>query len=76
MCPIKSIEKADRSIESKQTYICEQDSTATTLTCLSSYQLKACSDILSSALNERLQPSPGPAVITSSESPHAGVLHA
>ena len=41
----------------------------------SSYQLKACSDILSSALNGRPQPSPGPAIIASSESPHAGVLH-
>ena len=41
----------------------------------SSHQLKACSDIVSSAWNELPQPSPGAAVITSSESPHAGVLH-
>ena len=40
-----------------------------------SCQLKACSDILSSALDGRPQPSPGPAVLSSSESPHAGVLH-
>ena len=34
-----------------------------------------CSDILSSALNERPQPSPSPAIITSSESLLAEVLH-
>ena len=39
----------------------------------SGYQLKAYSDILSSALNERPQPSPGPAIIKSSESPLAEV---
>ena len=41
----------------------------------SSYLLEACSDILSSALNERPQASPGPAIITSAESPQAKVLH-
>ena len=41
----------------------------------SSYQLKAYSDILSSALNERPQPSLGPAISRSSESPLAEVLN-
>ena len=34
------------------------------------------SDILSSALNENPQPSPGPAFFASLESPPAGILHA
>ena len=41
----------------------------------SSYELKAYSDILSSALNKRPQPSPGPAILTISESPLVEVLN-
>ena len=41
----------------------------------SSYQFKTCWEIPSSALNGRPQPSPGPAVIISSKSYQAGVLH-
>ena len=64
-----TVEKADRSTEVNKHRFVNYSAHP------SSYQFKTCSDILSSALNERPQPSPSRAIITSSESPLADVLH-
>ena len=66
-----TVEKADRSTELNKHRFVNKSYNAHP----SSYLLEACSYTLSSALNERPQPSLSPAIITSSESPHAGVLH-
>ena len=62
-----TVEKTDRSIEVNKHRFVNYSAHP------SGYQLKAYSDILSSALNERPQPSPGPAISKSSESPLAEV---
>ena len=68
-----TVKKADRSTEvNKDRFVNKTQELQRSPVKLS---LNVCSDILSSALNERPQPSPGPAIIRSSESPHAEVLH-
>ena len=64
-----TVEKTDRSTEVNKHRFVNYSAHP------SAYQLKAYSDILSSAFNERPQPSPGPTIIKSSESPLAEVLN-